>query len=96
MLALKATEPGGRICIMSHLYGLDTSFIYEEICKKELCAFFPLRNGEVTNMKDAIDFIALYWKRTYDCLIHIYDKIESAFEDKATSPWNKQVIQITH
>lgn len=96
MLSLKATEPGGHICIMSHLYGLDTSFIYEEICKKELCASFPLRNGEVINMKAAIDFIALHWQRSYDCLIHIYDDIESGFEDKAVSPWNKQVIQITH
>lgn len=96
MLALKAAGCGGHICIMSHLYGLDTSFIYEEICKKELCAVFPLRNGEAVNMQAAIDLIAMHWQPFYDCLIHIYDNIESGFADKAASPWNKQVIQMTH
>lgn len=95
-LALKAVGTGGCICIMSHLYGLGTSFIYEEICKKEIKSWFPLRNGETTNMKEAINFIETQWLPSYDCLIHVYDDIGKAFKEKPTSPWNKQVIQMTH
>ncbi len=96
LLALNAAEHGGHICIMSHLYGLDTSFIYEEICKKELNAVFPLRNGEATNMRAAIDLIVTHWEQSYDRLIHIYNNVERGFADKATSPWNKQIIQMAH
>lgn len=95
LLALEAAGTGGRICIMSHLYGLDTTFIYERICKEELNVCFPLRNGEAVNMRSAINFINAEWLPSYDCLIHVYDNIEEAFDEKISSPWNKQVIMMT-
>lgn len=96
LLALKAAGTGGHMCVMNHLYGLDTAFIYERICKEELNVWFPLRNGEAINMRRAIDFIQTQWLPSYDCLVHVYDSIEEAFDEKAHSPWNKQVIRITH
>lgn len=96
ILALNATNSGGEICIMSHLYGLNTSLIYEIICKKEIRAHFPLRNGEVSNMNLAIKYITTKWCSNYDQLIHIYDDIEEAFIKKNNAPWNKQIIKIHH
>lgn len=96
MLALRVAESGDCVCVMSHLYGLETSFIYEEICKKELQAVFPLRNGSAANMKSAIEFLVSHWHHSYDCLIHVYDDVACGFEAKAASPWNKQIIQLAH
>ena len=77
---------------MSHLYGLDTSFVYEHICKKELHPVFPLRNGEKKNMNTDIDLISHYWQQSDDCMLQIYDDIQTAFDGKANSNCNKQII----
>ncbi len=90
--ALNIINCGGKICIMSHLYGLDTSFVYEHICKKELHPVFPLRNGEKKNMNTAIDLISHYWQQSDDCMLQIYDDIQTAFDGKANSNCNKQII----
>jgi L-iditol 2-dehydrogenase len=92
--ALHAAKPGGSICIMSHLYGLDTSFIYEEICRKELRPCFPLRNGQPKNLRQAISCIAEYWDPFFDQLIHVYDDLNTAFAEKEHSPWNKHVVKM--
>lgn len=93
-LALELATPGSSICIMSHLYGLDTSFIYETICKKELHPCFPLRNGHVENVHTAIEYIVNNWKDEYDNLIGVYDEVNAAFQQKEVSAYNKQVIKM--
>lgn len=90
--ALSLTNVGGNICIISHLYGESTSFIYENICKKELHAFFPLRNGDVSNIITAIDLIRDLWCPDDDRMIEVYSDVESAFSNKNRSQFNKQVI----
>ena len=94
--ALNKTLPGSNICIMSHLYGLDTSFIYETLCKKELTPVFPLRNGEKDNLSKAYSIIRDYWRDSDDILFEIYDNVEEAFEKKTSSEHNKQIIKINH
>lgn len=94
MLALNMVKPGGDICIMSHLYGLETSFIYENICKKELNASFPLRNGNFNNLNTAIELVQKLWTIDDDCMIKIYNDIELAFEEKEFCSCNKQVISL--
>lgn len=95
LLALNLIKRGGNICIMSHLYGLNTSFIYENICKKELNATFPLRNGNSENIIKATEFIQKLWTKDDDCMIQLYNNIENAFEEKEYSPCNKQVIDLS-
>lgn len=92
--ALDTIKNGGHICIMSHLYGTDTSFVYETLCKKELHAVFPLRNGNVSNVTTAIDLISRNWQPTFNSLIRVYSDINQAFSEKDKTPYNKQVVQI--
>lgn len=93
-LALNLVKSGGNICIMSHLYGLNTSFIYESICKKELNASFPLRNGDFSNINTAIELVQKLWTIDDDCMIQVYNNIEHAFKEKDFSSCNKQVISL--
>jgi L-iditol 2-dehydrogenase len=92
--ALDHTSHGGYICIISHLYGLETSFIYEQLCKKEIHALFPLRNGNAQNMRHAINYIHDYWVSDYNILLEIYKSIHQAFKDKEHCICNKQIIHI--
>lgn len=94
--AINSVKKGGNICIMSHLYGLDTSFIYETICKKELYTIFPLRNGNTNNINIAIEFIQKFWTLDDDCMIQIYNDVIEAFEDKEFSSCNKQIISLSN
>lgn len=92
--ALDLSENGQRICIMSHLYGLDTSFIYEAICKKELQVIFPLRNGDRTNMTLAINYIREYWEDNDDALFCVKKNIYESFQTNATDSSNKQIVEM--
>ena len=76
------------------IYGLDTAFVYEYICKKELHPVFPLRNGEKKNMNTAIDLISHYWQQSDDCMLQIYDDIQTAFNEKSNSNCNKQIVSL--
>lgn len=96
LAALNKTLQGSNICIMSHLYGLDTSFIYETLCKKEITPVFPLRNGEKCNLSKAYSIIRDYWHDGDDILFEIYNSVEEAFKNKASSKHNKQIIKINH
>lgn len=92
--ALNNVGNGGCICVMSHLYGTDTSFVYESLCKKEIDAIFPLRNGDASNMIEAIDLISQHWKPQFDSLLCVYTDINRAFIEKDTTSFNKQVVYI--
>lgn len=83
-------------CMMSHLYGLDTSFIYETMCKKEIHPLFPLRNGNRDNVLLAIQIIHKYWKSSYDKTIEVFpiSKIQQVFSKKEELISNKQVLAI--
>lgn len=85
-----------KICMMSHLYGLDTSFIYEKICQKEIHPLFPLRNGNRDNIFLAIQIIQKYWKTKYEQTIEIFpiSKIQQVFNNKKEMTSNKQVLSI--
>lgn len=86
---------GQRLCIMSHLYGMDTSFVYETICKKELRPYFPLRNGEIKNIHYATDYIDSYWTESDNDMIGIYDNVADAFQHKTSTTFNKQIIKMS-
>lgn len=90
--SLDNTKRGNDICIMSHLYGLETSFVYEQACKKELHCSFPLRNGERNNLLLAAEYINQYWTREYDDMLTIYDDIDIAFKEKQTNSFCKQIV----
>lgn len=94
--ALKIASSGSSICIMSHLYGENTSFIYEELCQKELTAYFPLRNGERKNIYCAIDYIEKYWCKEMDALYFIDNDINRIFQSKPVTPFNKQILDISN
>lgn len=94
--ALTIADPGAVICIISHLYGVDTSFIYENICKKELKAYFPLRNGEKENLLQSIDLITKYWEQEYDILYNSYCNLNYILKNKPKLPYNKQIFDITN
>lgn len=94
--ALRIASPGSSICIMSHLYGENTSFIYEELCRKELTAYFPLRNGERKNIRCAIDYIEKYWCKEMDSLYYIDNDINRIFRNKPVAPFNKQILDISN
>lgn len=89
---LKTANKNTHICIMSHLYGEDTSFVYEYICRKELCAYFPLRNGEQNNIYRAIAYIEKYWFDQMDSLYYIGNDLNEIFEKKSSNPFNKQIF----
>ena len=90
--ALDKAKRGSNICIMSHLYGLETSFVYEQACKKELHCSFPLRNGEQSNLLVAADLIKKHWTQEDDEMLTIYDNVDIAFKEKASSPYCKQIV----
>lgn len=92
--ALDICGRGGSLCVMSHLYGLDTSFIYETICKKELQASFPLRNGDRRNIESAINYIDNYWSESDNNMLGIFNNVEDAFIHKASTIYNKQIIKL--
>lgn len=92
--AIRLAAPGTTLCVMSHLYGTNTSFIYEEICKKELHAYFPLRNGEKTNLYQAMDLIIKYWEAKFNILYGVYDNLSYIFRHKSSIPQNKQIFDI--
>lgn len=94
--ALDIAIPGSAICIMSHLYGVETSFIYNQICQKELQSFFPLRNGKKENLLEAIDLIVNNWEQSYKELYCTYYDIYYIFENKLSLPCNKQIFDITN
>lgn len=92
--SLEQTRPGGKICVMSHLYGLDTSFVYDAICKKELHAVFPLRNGSQKNMLEAQKLLAAHWRKEYNSLLEIFPDVDSAFASKQESFGSKQIVNL--
>ena len=93
--SLSVATPGSNVCIMSHLYGLDTSFIYEEICQKELVCIFPLRNGQKENLSLALKYIQQYWTTFDDDLLQIYDDIYTAFSHKTIDFHSKQIVRLS-
>lgn len=94
--AIGSCTKGGKICSMSHLYGIDTSFIYEPIVKNEINIIFPLRNGIKKNLDTALHYITEYWEYKYNSMfeIHPLQSINQAFQNKENSLFNKQIIQI--
>lgn len=93
--SLSKARRGGQMCIMSHLYGLDTSFVYEEICKNELKCAFPIRNGEKRNLELSAGYINCYWTSEDDNMLIIYDDIHAAFNEKGTSTYCEQIVRST-
>lgn len=92
---LNVCSKGGNLCVMSHLYGLNTSFVYNTICEKEINCKFPLRNGNSENMRLAVTYIDNYWKIKDDNLIGIYNDLTEAFNKKDSSPFCKQVVDVS-
>ena len=91
--ALDCAQRGNQVCVMSHLYGLNTTFVYEQACKKELRCVFPLRNGDRNNLIVASEYIAQYWLSEYDDMLTIYDDIALAFREKEENPFCKQIVK---
>lgn len=91
--ALQLSKCGKTICIMSHLYGIETSFVYDTICKKELTSIFPLRNGEPQNIHLAISYLSSFWEDRYNDMLGIYDTPVDAFANKEQDNHNKQVVR---
>ena len=89
---LQLAPQGASLCIMSHLYGENTSFIYEALCRKEIQAIFPLRNGNAKNIYFAIEYIEKYWSSDMDLLYTIDNDINRIFQAKKYSPFNKQIF----
>lgn len=94
--SLDTAISGTYMCIMSHLYGEDTSFIYERICQKEIQPVFPLRNGDPQFMFQAINYIAKYWENSYNILYQIDTNLKKLFEEKPQNPFNKQIVDLEH
>lgn len=87
-----------KYCMMSHLYGLETSFIYEMMSQKEIHPLFPLRNGNRNNIRLAIQIIHKYWQPNYDETIEVFpiSQIQQVFNKKDFLISNKQVIAINN
>lgn len=94
--SLQSVKRGGVFCVLSHLYGEQTSFVYEAICKKELRPVCPLRNGSPANIRTAIECIETLWSPSLDSLIGIYafDDLSDVFRGKGQIEFNKQVIKM--
>lgn len=94
--SLRSIKQGRELCVLSHIYGECTSFVYEMMCKKELHPVFPLRNGETKNIFTAIDIIKHFWINSFDSLIGIYgfSELPEVFCNKEHLPFNKQVIKV--
>lgn len=95
-LCLELSAPNQQYCMMSHLYGLETSFIYEAFCQKEITPYFPLRNGTLANIEKACLLVKQYWDPKYNSMIETFPltEIQQAFIQKDSLSSNKQVIQI--
>lgn len=95
-ICLNISKSAQVYCMMSHLYGLDTSFIYETMCQKEIRPLFPLRNGNRENILLALQTIQKYWKPSYDKTIEVFPitKIQQVFNNKKVLKSNKQVLAI--
>ncbi|MEE0778252.1 MAG: alcohol dehydrogenase catalytic domain-containing protein [Massilimicrobiota sp.] len=96
--SLNIAKKGQNICIMSHLYGENTSFVYEISCKKELNLKFPLRNGNINNIKNAEKLINKYWEIEFNNLlsIHQFNELPYVFLNKLNFTSNKQIICISN
>ena len=94
--SLQSVKRGGVFCVLSHLYGEQTSFVYETICKKELLPICPLRNGSPINVSAAIEYIETFWTSSLDSLIGIYafDSLPDVFRAKEQIVFNKQVMKM--
>lgn len=94
--SLQSVKSGGIFCVLSHLYGEQTSFVYESICKKELQTVCPLRNGSPANVNTSIEYIKTYWTSSLDSLIGIYafNNLPDVFRTKEKILFNKQVIKM--
>ena len=94
--SLQSVKRGGVFCVLSHLYGEQTSFVYETICKKELLPICPLRNGSPINVSAAIEYIETLWTTSLDSLIGIYafDSLPDVFRGKEQIAFNKQVMKM--
>lgn len=90
--SLDIAHLGQKLCIMSHLYGLETSFVYETACKKELLCLFPLRNGPKGNLLLAAKYLEEYWDKDDDNLLIVYNDIKEAFSQKCHNDFCKQII----
>lgn len=90
--ALDTAQRGSDVCVMSHLYGRETSFVYEQACKKELHCRFPLRNGSRDNLLVAANLIEQHWTWEDDEMLDIYDDVAIAFKEKASNSFCKQII----
>lgn len=97
-LGLLLARHGQSYCMMNHLYGLETSFIYESICKKEILSIFPLRNGNRNTLAQSYNLINKYWYSSYDSLLGIYplEDIQYIFNIKSELKSNKQIMKITN
>lgn len=95
---LDISSSSQKYCMMSHLYGLDTSFIYEMMCQKEIHPLFPLRNGNRENIHLAIKIIYQYWQSSFDETIEVFPitQIQNIFDKKHSLKSNKQIISISH
>lgn len=93
--SLKAVKKGGKLFALSHLYGEQTSFIYETLCKKEIHPMFPLRNGSSDTLCTATSLIQNQWKQSWDSLLGIYDftELPDIFRRKNSLLTSKQIIQ---
>lgn len=96
--SLRCAKRNGEVCVLSHIYGEESSFIYESICKKELRPKFPLRNGPLYSLGAADACLAGFWRNDYDRLLGIYDfkKLPEVFARKERLPENKQIIKVTY
>lgn len=94
---LNISQASQRYCMMSHLYGLDTSFIYEKMCQKEIYPLFPLRNGNSGNIKQAIQIIIEYWSPLFEQTLELFsiEQIQQVFEQKPTLLSNKQILTMS-
>lgn len=96
IFSLNKIKKGGQLCSISHLYGINTSIVYEIILKKEIKINFPLRNGDKINLYKAYNLIDVYWKEKYNSCIELHDisEINEGFISKKTSYKNKQAISM--
>lgn len=87
---------GSIVCIMSHLYGDDTSRIFDLVQQKELHIFSPLRNGQKSNLKKAGKLLIDFWDTSFNDMLRIYSNTEitEAFEDTLRSRYNKHIIKL--
>ena len=61
--------------------------------QKRIASGFPSPQWrKKKNMNTAIDLISHYWQQSDDCMLQIYDDIQTAFDGKANSNCNKQII----